>query len=196
MKDYFTVNELAMRIGMNRKVVLSLAKQNGVLEEDERGEEIVSIRFFMNALPNNITGEASARTIEKMNLLSLRNSFHSKVTRALKKNQSCSACESILGYTMADLRRRLEKTIPVGFTWQDFVEGRLHLDHIIPGCAFNVDSTDSLQFKRLWALKNLQLLTALEHRKKGRKILQPFQMGLNLLNLKGGISEGDHRTIS
>jgi hypothetical protein len=36
-------------------------------------------------------------------------------------------------------------------------------------------------------------LPALEHRKKGRKILFPFQMGLNL---KGGVNERDHTAIS
>jgi len=91
------------------------------------------------------------------------------------------------------LKQRLKSTIPKGYMWQDFLEGRLHLDHIIPGCAFDIDNIDSLEFKRCWTLKNVQLLPALEHREKGRKMLQPFQMGFNL---KGGFNERDHRTIS
>ncbi len=37
-----------------------------------------------------------------------------------------------LGYDLPDLVRHLELTLPRGFTWHDFLEGELHIDHIVP----------------------------------------------------------------
>ena len=72
------------------------------------------------------------------------------------------------------------KTLPVGHTWTDFLEGDFHIDHIIPCAAFNFQSPEDPDFKRCWALSNLQLLPAEENLKKGAKLLQPFQPSLAL----------------
>jgi len=88
--------------------------------------------------------------------------------------------EILLGYSIERLQTRLIKTIPNGYTWDDFLSGKLHIDHIIPIAAFNFESHNDPDFKRCWALSNLQLLPAEENLKKGAKILYPFQPNLGL----------------
>lgn len=55
------------------------------------------------------------------------------------------------------------------------MDGDLHIDHIIPITAFNFDTPDDIDFRKCWALKNLQLLPEKENREKRDKIEGPFQ---------------------
>jgi hypothetical protein len=61
---------------------------------------------------------------------------------------------------------------------QDYIDGRLHLDHIIPLDAFNFTKPTDIDFQRCWALSNLQLLPADENIQKSNKISKPFQPNL------------------
>ena len=56
----------------------------------------------------------------------------SAIRKSLKSNKEGRHWEGLVGYTLKDLIRRLKKTVPSGYTWQDFLEGKLHVDHIIP----------------------------------------------------------------
>ena len=78
------------------------------------------------------------------------------------------------------LKQRLLDTIPTGCTWDDFLAGRLEIDHIVPRSAFNYVTPDDLDFKRCWALSNLQLLSAFDNNSKGAKLSAPFQPALLL----------------
>ena len=86
--------------------------------------------------------------------------------------------ESLVGYTVDELEARLRKTMPDGYTWADYLSGELHVDHIIPVAAHNFTSSDDIDFKRCWALKNLRLLPKLENIRKKDKIDKPFQPSL------------------
>ena len=88
--------------------------------------------------------------------------------------------EDLLGYTCADLEARLRETVPAGYTWDDFMLGELQIDHIIPVAAFNITSYEDIDFRRCWALTNLQLLTDPKNKSKGAKLSAPFQPSLAL----------------
>ena len=45
---------------------------------------------------------------------------------------------------------------------------------------FNFSKPEHPDFKRCWALKNLRLLPAEENRKKGSKLINPFQPALEI----------------
>lgn len=83
--------------------------------------------------------------------------------------------ESLVGYPIADLHRRLKRTVPAGYTWGDFMSGALHIDHIVPLAVHNYQSAEDQDFKRAWALSNLQLLPAQENISKSAKLSAPFQ---------------------
>lgn len=86
--------------------------------------------------------------------------------------------EALVGYTLDDLVKRLKRTMPKGWTWDDFMAGRLHIEHKTPLSAFNFTSENDLDFRRAWALSNLRLLPAAENIAKGDTVDGPFQPSL------------------
>ena len=97
------------------------------------------------------------------------------IRHVLKGQKKGKAWESLVGYTKVQLVKHLKKTMPDGYSWQDFMNGRLHIDHKIPIVAFNFKTPEDLDFKKCWALKNLQLLPARKNLQKQAKIDKPFQ---------------------
>jgi excisionase family DNA binding protein len=191
MKDFFTVNELAEHFGVNPKTIYRLVEKGEIPGLNIDGEWILSKEDVFRAMYRGLSLEElwqfkeeaegrSRRTIEKMKLLQLRERFHQSVVRSLKKNLRGHKWESVVGYDLDTLKRRLKRTIPEGYSWQDFINGNLHLDHIIPGSAFNIENIDSLDLKRSWELRNLRLIPAKENIKKGYKLSKPFQPSLAL----------------
>ena len=102
------------------------------------------------------------------------------ISRSLKDGKGGRHWEKPVGYTLNDLVKHLKKTLPEGFTWQDYLDGKLHIDHKIPIYAFNFDSYDDLDFKKCFALKNLRLLEATKNLRKNKKLNKPFQPSLKL----------------
>lgn len=98
----------------------------------------------------------------------------------LKRNKQGRKWDSIIDYSLTDLIKRLTKTMPSGYTWQDFMDGKLHIDHIVPVVAFNFSSPNDIDFKRCWSLKNLRLLPAKENILKSDFLEKPFQPSLAL----------------
>lgn len=108
----------------------------------------------------------------------MRTAVHQTMKR--KGGAKAGRTFQLLGYSVEDLEARLRKTMPPGFTWEDFMSGALHIDHIIPLDAFNYTSVDDLDFKRAWALTNLQLMPAIENIQKNASLFEPFQPSLLL----------------
>ena len=71
----------------------------------------------------------------------------------------------LLGYTPADLIKRMESQFTDGMSWENMSEW--HIDHIRPVASFNYDSTDHPEFKECWALENLQPMWKLDNLSKG-----------------------------
>jgi hypothetical protein len=84
--------------------------------------------------------------------------------------------EDLVGYTKAQLKAHLEKQFTDEMSWENY--GEWHIDHKVPLSAFNITSPGDLDFKRAWALSNLQPLMALENIKKRTKLDRPFQPAL------------------
>jgi 5-methylcytosine-specific restriction endonuclease McrA len=97
------------------------------------------------------------------------------IWRTLRGSKSRMHWELLVGYTIAQLTTRLLKTMPKGYTWQDYLNGKLHIDHIIPISAFNYQTPEDMDFKRCWALSNLRLLPAKENIQKRDRLQKPFQ---------------------
>lgn len=100
------------------------------------------------------------------------------ISRQLKKGgieKGGRSWEKLVGYTKDALIKRLKKTIPPGYTWQDYLDGKLHIDHIVPCAAFNVTSAEDIDFRRCWHLSNLQLLPVSVNCAKGAALEKPFQ---------------------
>lgn len=110
--------------------------------------------------------------------LSLR--MTTAIRKSLKGNKAGRHWEDLVGYTLEDLVKRLKRTMPEGYTWKDFLEGRLQVDHIIPKSAFNYTEPGHIDFQRCWALGNLRLLPAKENLEKYDRLERPFQPALTI----------------
>lgn len=74
---------------------------------------------------------------------------------------------TLLGYSPDDLMFYLESQFTDGMSWDNM--GEWHIDHIRPVSSFDFDSTEHPDFKKCWALNNLQPLWARDNMSKGDK---------------------------
>jgi len=108
----------------------------------------------------------------------LNGNISSAISFSLNGNKKGCHWENLVGYTLNKLKRHLEKQFTKGMSWDNY--GEWEIDHKIPISAFNFDSPEHLDFKRCWALSNLQPMWGTENRIKGYKLKIAFQPSLKL----------------
>jgi len=86
--------------------------------------------------------------------------------------------EYLVGYTVDDLTRHLEKQFTEGMTWDNYGRGGWEIDHIIPVSKLNFSDANHEDFKRCWALDNLQPLWKVDNIRKRANLDRPFQPSL------------------
>jgi len=72
--------------------------------------------------------------------------------------------ESLVGYTIDDLYRHLERQFLPKMSWENI--GKWHVDHILPRSMFNYETAECPDFKACWAITNLRPLWAADNYKK------------------------------
>jgi len=102
----------------------------------------------------------------------LKHRLKSLVRVSLKNGRKGKRLYDLLGYTSDELRTHLENQFVDNMCWESFMNGEIHIDHKIPVSSFNITSVDSPDFKKCWALSNLQPLWAFDNLSKGTKVLQ------------------------
>lgn len=75
--------------------------------------------------------------------------------------------EALVGYTLEDLRAHLEARFTDGMTWES--AGRWHIDHERPLSSFTIAGPDCPEFRKAWALENLQPLWGPDNLRKGAR---------------------------
>ena len=103
-----------------------------------------------------------SRPIERV-----RDSISRGVWRALKGRKAGTKVEGILGYSMEDLRRHLERQFLKGMNWDNY--GTWHIDHIVPVSSFTISGIDDPELRRAWDLPNLRPLWARDNLSKNDK---------------------------
>jgi hypothetical protein len=90
------------------------------------------------------------------------------INMSLKGKKAGIRWQTLVGYTLADLKRHLERQFRRGMNWGNY--GSVwHVDHVIPRAAFAFETADDPDFKACWALPNLQPLPSIENISKGPK---------------------------
>ena len=132
--------------------------------------------------------KAHPELIKKWNIISgvrkrstpqgkLNNSMSSAIRRSMKPGIKANRhWESLLNYDARQLRKHIEKLFQPGMTWENY--GAWHIDHKIPLTAFNFENPADSDFKKCWALKNLQPMWASDNIRKCNKLARPFQPSL------------------
>jgi hypothetical protein len=98
------------------------------------------------------------------------------ISRSLRDGKSGRSWESIVGYTVIDLKSHLEKQFKDGMSWEN--RSSWHIDHIIPISAFNYETVNDIDFKKCWDINNLQPMWAKKNISKKDKVSIPFQPSL------------------
>ena len=98
----------------------------------------------------------------------LSNRLRRGIRKTLKGGKSKSTFE-LLDYTPDELNAHFESyfTEESGYSWDNI--DNWHIDHIRPVSSFNFTTTECEDFKKCWALENLQPLWAADNIAKGNK---------------------------
>ena len=88
----------------------------------------------------------------------------------LKGNKNYRHWETLVGYTMNDLKSHLEKQFYDDMTWENYGQ-YWHIDHIIPLSWFK----DELDFNEAWKLSNLQPLKKFENLSKNNRYIGKYR---------------------
>lgn len=90
---------------------------------------------------------------------------------ALKSNKNSKSWKFIIGYSLDDLFNEINKKLRNTMTWQDFLDSKIEIDHIIPKSHFNYLDQNDEEFKLCWSLENLQPLWNFENLSKSNKLI-------------------------
>lgn len=97
----------------------------------------------------------------------LRDRITKSLHRCLRQSKNHAKTESLVGWTIADLRAHLERQFTKGMGWHNM--GEWHIDHIVPVSAFTISTPDDPDVRRAWALANLRPIWAQENMNKNAK---------------------------
>lgn len=106
--------------------------------------------------------------------IKITSSIRSRMRRAVKNSRFIyNNIEEELGYTIEQLKVRLESTFAEGMNWGNHSFRGWHIDHIRPVASFNFmqedGQIDKEQVKACWALDNLQALWGEDNMRKSAK---------------------------
>ena len=93
----------------------------------------------------------------------------STISMALKGKKAGRKWENLVGYTSDELTKHLEAKFKPWMLWENY--GKWHIDHIIPKSHLKYKTAEDPEFKKCWALENLQPLEAIENIRKRNKLL-------------------------
>ncbi len=102
----------------------------------------------------------------------LRSAISSRIIAQLSKSPGVKNYKSKfenIGWTIEQLKSHLEAQFQPGMTWENY--GDWHIDHKIPHSYFCYNSIYDEEFKKCWALDNLQPMWAEENWSKNNRYI-------------------------
>lgn len=160
-------NEAARRRHASNKAVANAASREWYRNNIDRKRE--AIRQWRADNPGAL--RAQLRRAYRKN--PLRYAISGMVAHHLRRNggsKSRQKFETLLGYSVADLRRHLERQFVKGMDWSNYGSA-WEVDHITPLSRLPAATPEDPNFRAAWALTNLRPLWARENRSKGGKLL-------------------------
>lgn len=131
-----------------------------------RHKERIAERYRQYAASNPDRVAAAKRKYKEKYLATVEGRLHSRISAhvrfALRKGKGGKSIKALLGWTIPQLRRHLEKQFLAGMSWDNM--GDWHIDHIIPLASF--PEGDAL---KAWQLPNLRPLWAKDNMAKSDK---------------------------
>lgn len=87
---------------------------------------------------------------------------------AIKRNGRSLKVERLLGYSIEDLKEHIERQFHKRMSWRAFLQGRIHIDHIVPQSSYNLSNPE--EWRACWALSNLRPLWASDNLRKRDRV--------------------------
>ncbi|HDY89353.1 MAG TPA: hypothetical protein ENH82_14705 [bacterium] len=177
--------DIAKHIGKTKVAVARAIPRYGFSRNEEFIKKICSAHNKILAGDKHYNWKGGHEEFKRRKKKDLKYQLNRTMSKRVSRNIKCGlgrnvGWQELVGYTNKELEAHLAKTIPHNYSWQDYLDGNLHLDHIIPLAVFNFTTYHHIDFKRCWALGNLRLLPAKENQRKGAKITNAFQPSLAL----------------
>ncbi len=141
----------------------------------KENSDVLKARAIIYA-KNNLQRSRELNTIRRKDpqfRLSLNISRMMRYSLKNNRNKGGRHWGELVGYTIEQLKKHLEKQFQPGMTWENY--GDWHIDHKTPMSVFNFTNPKHDDFKRCWALNNLQPLWAIENMSKSNKLSKHFQ---------------------
>lgn len=98
----------------------------------------------------------------------IRLNLSTRISKALRGKQKALPTLTLLGCSLEELRRHLEKQFLPGMSWENYGKEGWHVDHKRP-CASFSDLTRPEQQRECFRFSNLQPLWSTDNYKKGAK---------------------------
>jgi len=97
----------------------------------------------------------------------LVHNLRSRIKNVYRGNKKSDKSISLLGCTVSHLRNHIKSLFTEGMTWELFLEGKIHVDHVKPCAKFDLSKPE--QQKECFNWRNLQPLWAVDNLIKGAK---------------------------
>lgn len=92
-------------------------------------------------------------------LFRIQDAMSRQIYFSLKRKKAGRHWETLVGYSLEDLKQHLESQFTSDMRWDNYgLKGYWTIDHKIPRSWFHFKSSHDKEFKRCWALSNLQPL--------------------------------------
>ena len=95
------------------------------------------------------------------------------IYQSLRGKKAGRKWETLVGYTLKNLVEHLENLFDKNMSW-DNQGSYWDIDHIIPKSSFSYSTAEDSEFKKCWALENLQPMEHIANLKKGVKVSGGF----------------------
>lgn len=95
--------------------------------------------------------------------------FRSRLNQAVRRDKKCAHSIELLGCSVDELKKHIESKFTKGMSWEHVLNGKIHIDHIIPCSAF--DLTKPEEQRKCFHYTNLQPLWAKDNFRKHTKII-------------------------
>lgn len=86
------------------------------------------------------------------------------ISNVLKGKKEWRKWKDLVGYNVGDLMKHLEGKFEDWMNWENY--GKWEIDHIKPKSLFKYETAEDTEFKKCWALENLQPLERIANIKK------------------------------
>jgi hypothetical protein len=127
----------------------------------------------------------SKKTKLRLHLPESRNKFDKNIGAAIYrsiKTNITGKWERILGITLVELKKHLEKQFTSKMNWENY-GSYWWIDKIIPRSAYRYQNVKNNEFHKCWSLKNLRPLPKFECVRKGNKVFKELIDQYNLYDI-------------